>query len=75
MGTSVSEIADFAVRLRPTYAKHVGWPAIAARAVEGKGIRNASDVKRLSKEVVTELGRRGVIAQRAKRSRRNVVSS
>lgn len=74
MGTSVTEIADLAVKLRPSYAKHVGWPVIAARAVEGKGIRNEADVKRLSKLVVTELGRRGVIAKRAKKSRQNLPS-
>ncbi len=74
MGASVTEIADLAVKLRLTYSKHIRWPTLAARAVEGKGIRNASDIKRLSKEVVSELGRRGVIVKRAKKSRQNLVS-
>lgn len=59
MAANIASLADATVRLKARSSKSVGWPLAAIKAIEGTGIRNKSDVTRLKKAVLSELGTHG----------------
>ena len=59
MHKSISEYADAAVRARALLNKGTPMHIVVLRALEGQGVRNTADQKRLAPQVLSELGRRG----------------
>lgn len=69
----MADIQQLVVRTRAIKAKSdrsVGWKLAAMKAVEASGVRNESDVKRISHDVYVALCRDGTILSRTTTPRR-----
>ncbi len=68
---SIAELTEATIRVKQRSDKSVGWPLAAIKAIEGKNIRHAPDIRRRVAEVLAELRNRGII--RAPKRRRHAV--
>lgn len=72
MAYTTEELANATVAAKEKLAAKASWATAARTALKGKGIFNQNDIERRTKDILSELGRRGQLVARSRRTRTHV---